>query len=244
MQGHAYDKAKSGYVNLLIGSSTKSHGDDEAMVLSRTRFLSQGFYDPLKNRLIELIKDLKVSSLVDLGCGEGNYTNAIQEALSVPVIGIDLSKAALKIASKSNKKVDYVLANITKTPLSDQDTDAVLSVFSPIDLNEVGRICKRFLILVRPNPDHLLELKQALYTKVLKNPVPDTNLSQLKCILEEECSFTMVLDQDSICDLLDMTPYVHTSSKEAVIKVKSLSHLNVTAQFHISIYQVLHETSA
>jgi 23S rRNA (guanine745-N1)-methyltransferase len=149
MQGHAYDKAKSGYVNLLVGSSTKSHGDDEDMVNSRTRFLSKGYYKPLENRLIELIGSLKITSLVDLGCGEGTYTNAIQEALNIPVIGIDLSKAALKTASKSNKKVVYALANITKAPLSDQDTDAVLSVFSPIDLSEVKRIGQRFLILVQ-----------------------------------------------------------------------------------------------
>ncbi|KAF0222353.1 MAG: methylase [Erysipelotrichaceae bacterium] len=242
MQGHAYDKAKSGYVNLLIGSSSKSHGDDEAMVNSRTRFLNKGHYDPLKNRLIELLRDLQITSLVDLGCGEGSYTNAIQEALNIPVIGIDLSKTALKIASKSNKKVDYVLANITRSPLSDQDTDAVLSVFSPIDLNEVVRISKRFLIFVRPCPDHLLELKQELYEKVSKNPVPDTNLTHMRCMLEEELKFTMNLDQDSITDLLDMTPYVHTSSKEAVLKVKALPHLAISAQFHISIFRILHDT--
>jgi len=242
MQGHAYDKAKSGYVNLLVGSSTKSHGDDEDMVNSRTRFLRQGYYKPLENRLIELIKELKITSLVDLGCGEGTYTNAIQEALNIPVIGIDLSKTALKSASKSNKKVIYVLANITKSPLADQETDAVLSVFSPIDLNEVERIGKRFLIFVRPCPDHLIELKQELYEHVLKNPQPETNLSQMKCIVEEELKFIMNFDHDSINDLLNMTPYVHTSRKEDVLRVKSLTGLMVSAQFHISIYSILHET--
>ena len=64
----------------------------------------------------------------------------------------------------------------------------------------------------------------------------------MRCMLEEELKFTMNLDQDSITDLLDMTPYVHTSSKEAVLKVKALPHLAISAQFHISIFRILHDT--
>lgn len=241
MQGHAYDKAKSGYVNLLIGSSMKSHGDDEAMVNSRTRFLSQGHYDPLKKELIRILKELEVTSLADLGCGEGTYTNALQQALQIPVFGIDLSKSALKIASKGNPEVTYALANITKAPLGDHSVEAVLSVFSPYDLKECQRIASWYLILVRPCPKHLIELKSELYDKVIENPMPDTSLTQTRCIFTTEVIFPMALDQASLSDLLDMTPYAHTSPSTGLAKVKALSALTVSAQFQVSVFQFLHE---
>jgi len=241
MQGHAYDKAKSGYVNLLIGSSSKSHGDDEAMVASRTRFLSAGHYDPLKNRLIALIQDLQITTLTDLGCGEGTYTNAIADALNIRVIGIDLSKSALKTAAKGHPKVTYALANITKAPIADHSTQAVLSVFSPIDLKEVARIGQDFLILVRPLPKHLHALKAVIYETVIDNPLPDTALPQLTCILNEELCFTMDLDKASITDLLDMTPYAHTSPLSGLQKAKALTSLSVSAQFQVAVFRFLHD---
>ncbi len=243
MQGHAYDKAKSGYVNLLIGSSSKSHGDEEAMILSRHRFLSQGHYDPLVDALLDILRSLKINSLIDLGCGEGYYTDHLQRALKLPVVGIDLSKSALKIASKANQNINYVLANITKTPIEDQSTDAVLSIFSPFDLKEAQRISSRYLILVRPNPQHLLQLKETLYEKILENPLPVTEFPQSLCILEKEISFMMDLDHDSLNDLLMMTPYAHTSPQSGLQKVRALDHLSILAQFHISVFQFLHASS-
>lgn len=241
MQGHAYDKAKSGYVNLLIGSSSKSHGDDEAMVLSRHRFLSQGHYDPLKNALIRILSELKIQSLVDLGCGEGYYTNAIQQETHLDLIGIDLSKSALKLASKANPNVVYALANITKAPIADHSVQGVLSVFSPIDLNETRRLASQVLVLVRPLPKHLNQLKAVLYDNVIDNPMPDTLLPQMNCILSEEMVFEMTLDQAALTDLLAMTPYAHTSPLKGIEKVKALNSLVVSAQFQIAVFQFLHD---
>lgn len=240
-KGHAYDKAKSGYVNLLIGSSPKSHGDDEAMVLARLRFLGQGHYDPLKDRLIEILRSLEIKSIADLGCGEGSYTNKIRQALNCETIGIDLSKSALKQASKADPKVRYVLANITKTPLADHSVDAVLSVFSPYDLKEAQRISSQYLVLVRPLPKHLLELKAVLYENVLDNPQPETNFPMTTCVLKETVVIPMALDQSSLNDLLAMTPYAHTSPKSGIDRLKALTQLTVTAQFEIAVFRFLHE---
>ncbi len=242
MQGHAYDKAKSGYVNLLIGSSTKSHGDEEAMVLARHRFLAAGHYQPLQNTLIQILRDLNLKSLVDLGCGEGTYTNALYQALTIETIGIDLSKSALKLASKNNPQVHYVLANITKAPIENQGTDAVLSVFSPFELEEARRIAQRYLIVVRPLPRHLIQLKEVLYTQIVENPQPVTILPQTSCILEKEIIFEMKLDHTALMDLLNMTPYQHTSPQSSLTKVNAYSFLTVSAQFHVSVFQLLHTT--
>ena len=49
-EGHCYDIAKSGYVN-LIRSNKSLHGDDRDMIRARNRFLDSGYYAPLRDAL-------------------------------------------------------------------------------------------------------------------------------------------------------------------------------------------------
>ena len=43
--GHCFDMAKSGYVNLLLKSTGGNHGDNKLMVSARRDFLDKGYYD-------------------------------------------------------------------------------------------------------------------------------------------------------------------------------------------------------
>lgn len=54
--GHSFDIAAKGYVNLLLNNSSgaKRHGDDRLMINARRDFLSKGFYEPLERHLWEL----------------------------------------------------------------------------------------------------------------------------------------------------------------------------------------------
>lgn len=71
--GHCYDKARGGYVNLLMSQRKKEkrHGDDKAMVLARTRFLEAGHYQPLLDTLLPMIRHYAKDPCVflDVGCG-------------------------------------------------------------------------------------------------------------------------------------------------------------------------------
>ncbi|WP_418291245.1 putative RNA methyltransferase, partial [Massilicoli timonensis] len=71
--GHSFDLARQGYVNLMINGK-KSSGDDRDMVKSRHLFLEEGFYAPLRDHVSNLIASRKPQVLVDAGCGEGYYT--------------------------------------------------------------------------------------------------------------------------------------------------------------------------
>ena len=56
VSGHGFDKASSGYVNLLMSNASgKRHGDDKLMVRSRRDFLEKGFYSGLKKELVKAI---------------------------------------------------------------------------------------------------------------------------------------------------------------------------------------------
>jgi 23S rRNA (guanine745-N1)-methyltransferase len=232
--GHTFDIAKEGYVNLTVGHSVKRHGDDAAMVNARRIFLSLGHYAPLKAAVLDVLASLKVTSLVDLGCGEGDYTRSLAEA-GYDVMGIDLSKSAIKRAAKGSQAT-FILANLTDTPLTDHSADAVLSIFSPFDALEVCRISRGWFVAVRPCPDHLVELKTLLYPVVRPNPNPSTTLQGMTHHGRRELVFDLSLDQKALNALLDMTPYVHTSPQAGIDKVRACPSLTVRAAFAVDVF--------
>lgn len=233
--GHRFDISKEGYVNLLVTHSTKVHGDEPRMVEARRTFLTQGHYHPLLKAVLSTLDSLKITSLVDLGCGEGAYTNAIAQT-GIEVIGIDLSKAALKRAAKGSCAT-YVIANLTKTPLVDHSVEAALSIFSPFDPSEVLRITKRWFIVVRPLPEHLHEFKAVLYETVRPNPKPSDELPGFTLSTRAIVRFPMDLTAPSLQALLDMTPYLHTSPQVGIDRLRALLNLTVTAAFALDVFE-------
>ena len=72
--GHCYDIAKEGYVNLLPANKKHSAdpGDDKVMVAARTKFLEGGWYAPLREALCALALSHTGENpvVLDAGCGE------------------------------------------------------------------------------------------------------------------------------------------------------------------------------
>lgn len=71
---HSFDKAKSGYINLLPNNlPAGNHGDNKLMIKARHDFLEKGYYLPLRNSLCEVLRKItdKSSVIIDAGCGEG-----------------------------------------------------------------------------------------------------------------------------------------------------------------------------
>ena len=84
--GHSFDVAKEGYVNLLPANRqhSKAPGDDKEMAAARSRFLEGGWYGPLRETLCALVEKYapQAPALLDAGCGEGWYTQALAQAVS------------------------------------------------------------------------------------------------------------------------------------------------------------------
>ena len=85
--GHSFDYAKQGYLNLLLPNQkkTNSPGDNKLMLTARESFLSTGHYDFLLQHIESSLKALNYFSaengnntqLLDLGCGTGYYLSLI-----------------------------------------------------------------------------------------------------------------------------------------------------------------------
>jgi len=233
INNHCFDISKEGYLNLYLKKSANS-GDEKDMVKARRDFLNKDYYLFLKQKINELVKGKE--SLVDLGCGEGYYTSYFEVNDKV---GIDLSKETLKIASKKDKGTKYILSSIFNTPLNDKCADIVVTCFAPIAKEEIKRILKDngHFILVRPDTNHLIELKSAVYDNPYLNEVEDIEIEDMELINEYHISSNALLNNEELNNLFMMTPYYHTTSKEDIKKLNSISELSITFSFIVSDYK-------
>ncbi len=252
IKNHSYDIAKQGYVNLIISNMkrTKNPGDSKEMVDARIDFLNRNFYKPVYEKInsviYDYIKDSKSEiSILDVGCGEGYYLSKLKRFIDtkrddVSYYGVDISKDAVKCASRDEKECLFAAANNYHLPVKDNSVDCALSVFSPIDINEITRILKKNGIFVRvlPRTNHLIELRKIIYSKVNlkdKKYIADENLC--KYIREENVTYKIDLNKEEIESLLKMTPHYWKSTEENKNLLKEYNKLSITVDMRIGVFQ-------
>src|SRR5688572_19551475 len=101
--GHSFDVAREGYVNLLTGKPRRgaAAGDTAAMVRARRAFLERGHYAPLAAAVARGVGSARI--VADAGCGEGYYLGRLmtEPGLAGAVFyGTDVSKPAVAAAAK------------------------------------------------------------------------------------------------------------------------------------------------
>lgn len=245
--GHSFDRAKEGYVNLLPANRrhSKNPGDDRDMAQARTRFLEGGWYAPLRDTLCGLVREKAGPApvLLDAGCGEGWYTAALDQVvaeLGGRLAGVDLSRPAVKKAAKRCRTGELAVASVYHLPVADCSTDVLVDCFSPLALEEFRRVLKAdgLFFYVVPGPDHLMELKRVLYDTPYPNP--DDAISYegfcYEAIVPVETTFTLTENQ-TIQDLFRMTPYCWKTPRSGVERLAALERLTVTAQFRVHVYR-------
>lgn len=238
-KGHRFDRAKSGYVNLLLSQKASQHGDEEAMLKARRDFLRGGHYDPLLNRLLAIISAYSLTSMVDLGCGEGYYTQKIAASCPFALMGIDISKKAVDMAQRQDKKSLYLVASTYRLPLLDQSCDGALSVFAPYSSSEVSRVLKTagVFIEVSAGMSHLFELKELLYDDLMIREEKGAELIDSECILQERLSYSIHLHQEESANLFKMTPFYHRTPFANKKRLENVLAMDVTVDFNIRVFR-------
>ena len=232
LNNHSFDIAKQGYINLSRRNSQNT-GDEKNMINARKSFLDKGYYSFLREKVNELINE--DDTLLDLACGEGYYTSYFK---AKDKIGIDLSKQGLKIASRDDKSTTYLLNTIFDNPLQDHSIDKIITIFAPIAKEEIVRLLKPSgkFILVKPNVNHLIELKKVVYDNPYFNEVVETNIEGLKLENEIAISSHSLLNNEDLNNLFMMTPYYHKTSIDDMNKLKNIEQLDVTFDFLIDVF--------
>ena len=129
--GHSYDVSKDGYVNLLPPGkpSRAKSGDDLDSIHARRRFLADGYYAPLADLVAAMSAALAPATTVDIGCGEGYYTAGLA---GDELIGLDLSRAGIRLAARRYKNATFAVANAMALPVANASVDLAVSVFAPV----------------------------------------------------------------------------------------------------------------
>lgn len=242
-EGHSYDRASQGYVNLMLANQKRSKdpGDGAEMVEARRKFLSAGHYAFLIDAIVHCMHKNGFKSndrFLDLGCGDGSYLRAIAQKFPDALYwGSDISKFAVRRAARYVEDTQFSVASNYHLPIQSGSIDAILSVFSPIELNEIKRVLRPEGIFVRvlPGEKHFWQLKQALYKNAQVHEEPSELVG---ATLKERLnvSDTTLLDAPTLKNLVGMTPLNWRGDSEAKEMLFSLSSFEVTFDFVVQVY--------
>lgn len=242
-QGHGFDVAREGYVNLLPVQHKKSlsPGDTAESVQARRDFLAAGYYQPLRDALSGLLRPLGMMSLLDLGCGEGYYTGALREVVPA-VVGLDIAKPAVRLAAKRHRDITWLVASGAQLPLADASLDGVSSLFSPLPVAEMTRVLQPggHVLVVTPAREHLWAVREALFGEVRAHE-PDKFLagfeSDFTLARREVVRSPLMLPQRALRDLLAMTPYAWKAKAERRAALEARDGFVTEAAFSVMLFQ-------
>ena len=241
--GHSFDMARQGYVNLLPVQNKRSlnPGDTREQVLSRRAFLEAGFYAPIAEALCSAAKELNCAGpILDVGCGEGWYSAQLSDALNAPLVGLDISKEAVRCAAAKYKNAQWICGSAARLPVTSSSVGLITSLFALTIPEEFKRVLRSdgYYFQVLAQEDHLLGLKSIIYPKLLhkeKNTTPD--LPGFTLVRQIPIRFTFTVEGAQVQNLLSMTPHVYRISKEGARRLVETDKLTDTASAVLNIYR-------
>ena len=241
--GHCFDVARQGYVNLLPVQNKRSlqPGDTKEQVLSRRAFLDGGFYQPIADALCKLAKEAGCTGpILDVGCGDGYYSAKLAQAMGQELVGLDISKEAVRYAAGRYKGHQWLCASAARLPVADGSVGLLTSLFAVTLPEEFHRVLKDegWFIQVLAAEDHLLGLKGIIYPQLThkeKDSVPQ--LPGFQLIKSVPLSFTFTVEGEQVQNLLSMTPHVYRISKEGAQRLQKTQTLTDTASCVLNLYR-------
>ena len=239
---HSFDIARQGHVNLLVVQQKHSlnPGDTREQVLSRRAFLESGFYEPIAKVLCDTAKELGAKGpVLDVGCGEGYYCTRLANALDADLLGLDISKEAVRCAAAKYKGPQWVCGTASHLPVGSGSVGALTSLFALTLPEEFRRVLASdgLYFQVLAAQDHLLGLKSIIYPELKlkeKDSVPE--LPGFKRIKTVPIRFTFTVEGAQVQNLLSMTPHVYRISKEGAARLAATEKLTDTASAVLNVF--------
>lgn len=238
INGHCFDIAREGYVNLLRASKNGDFiGDDKFSARSRRDFLNKGYYAALQEALCEIFRG-KQGNVLDICCGEGYYTAALGQNPALQVYGFDISREMVRLAAKRGNGT-YFVANMASIPVAEASMDFCTHLFAPFNEAAFSKVLKQGgrLFTVVPGRFHLWGLKQALYETPYENDekLPETKNLQLVTVQKVSRQIQLASAED-IQAVFRMTPYYFHTSQKDKDKLLGLEQLTTPIEFVIAEY--------
>ena len=251
---HPFDVARQGYINLLPVQQKKSKapGDSHQSIEARKRFLNAEHYQPLNDLICQKMTALlmaKKASLkqknkpinwLDIGCGEGYYTQAMAQTGMDMLIAADISKPAVVELARTSKALGRLwyqgaeeakedgtyaaaiyplVTSAAHLPLRAHSIDGISSIFSPILPEAFNEVLsdEGYLIIAKPDIGHLATMREALFDDVREHD-SDKFLDELapyfQLLETHHVSSKLSLAAEALADLMTMTPYAYRARSE------------------------------
>ncbi len=204
-RGHSFDRAKSGYVNLLQPQDKKSKdpGDSAAAVAARRRLHDLGVTAPLLSAISELLNLNENDVVLDTGCGEGFYPGNLASQSQCLAHGVDISIPAIDAAAKRYQLCEWIVANADRgLPYADKSFSVVMSITARMNSSEFARVLRedgRLLVAI-PAPDDLIELRGTGRERVERTI--ESFASDFEVISTSRASSSAELDATAVEDVL------------------------------------------
>ena len=240
---HSFDIARLGHVNLLPVQHKRSlsPGDTAQQVVSRRAFLDGGFYEPICQALCDLAKDNHCTGpILDIGCGEGYYSAALAEHLDAELLGLDISKEAVRYAAGRYKKATWICASAAHLPVKDQSFGLLTSLFALTMPEEFKRVLRPdgAFIQVLAAEDHLLGLKHIIYPELHhKEKFTTPEIPGFRLVQSRKLQFTFTVEGQQVQNLLSMTPHVYRIGKDGADRLRQTGKLTDTASCVLNLYR-------
>ncbi|WP_213619339.1 putative RNA methyltransferase [Paenibacillus sp. J22TS3] len=249
---HSYDISKYGYVNLLSRPASTKYG--KPLFESRRVISEHGLFEPVDHWISQYIQGSSQSccrpvALLDAGCGEGSHLSYIHESLTsiyehtgIVGVGLDIAKEGVQMASKRGSSLVWLVADLARSPLSDDQFDYILNFLSPSNYAEFGRLLKEDgrIIKVVPGPDYLRELRTLLYGEPNESPhssqdIQDRFLEHFQLVDSERLYYKRRLDRELTRHLVHMTPLSWGADAERLHDALQVDSLEITVDLDVLI---------
>ncbi|MEZ8823378.1 23S rRNA (guanine(745)-N(1))-methyltransferase [Vibrio amylolyticus] len=246
---HAFDLAKEGYINLMPvqHKRSKDPGDNKEMMQARRAFLQAGHYDLMRQAVAALCKEntpSKNARLLDIGCGEGYYTDQVASLLReaseyASVYGLDISKVAIRYAAKQYAQCHFSVASSHRLPFSDQSLDTILRIYAPCKAEELSRTLRDEgkVVTVTPAARHLYQLRERIYPDVRLHSEDPETIQGFELVHQEKLNYTMELKKGEAMQLLQMTPFAWKASEDLKAELLNAEGFSCEADFILRVYK-------
>ena len=255
--GHRFDRAREGYLYLLRSSKKgDAMGDPKSQARSRRDFLNRGYYAPLRDAMVEIVRERATAkagrthrpqdgggdeplTLLDICCGEGYYTSAMGSVPGVAAYGFDLGKEMVRLAAKRGG-AEYFVANMKDIPVPSGAFDVVTELFAPFNGREFARVLapEGSLFCVVPGARHLWGLKEVLYDTPYVNDEKLPQADELELVDTRKVAAHVTLaSQRDIEAVFQMTPYYYRTRPADRARLAGLDTLETDIEFVIGEYR-------
>lgn len=272
-EGHTYDIAREGYVDLAPAGHGRSKraGDTRAMLQARRRFLQRGHYDVLAAALAAMARDEAAArtgtaarsrsdpgsrpfTVLDAGCGEGHYLRGIAGELAGTascLFGMDLSRDALRMAARALPEARFFLNDVAHgITMADGSVDLLLDVFAPRNPAEFARVVAPggALLVVIPGEAHLWELRERLPLLDIHPDKRERVTARLAGSFHlaeaREIVNRLTMAGQDVRDLVAMGPSARHVDAATLAEAATLNGINVTVAFDVLRFRKEHGGNA